>query len=105
MTQEVLKLNRVFKVNPMLGKPCLLWSELDGQLLSPIWAKAMRVQELPRPPLLDFNQPKVIKDLVWVIDGVANVMTEDDLWSEPVIVTTPARLYTQDVTLVPAYAC
>lgn len=82
---QTIVLNSVKDSLPPLGKNVLLWIEVESSLLDCGWVKAKEVSELLVQPLIDFSQPGVNKEFVWISEGVPQEMHEDHLWSLPVI--------------------
>jgi hypothetical protein len=84
-TTQAIALNSVKDSPPPLGKNVLLWIEVESTLLDCGWVKAQKVSDLPVEPLIDFEQPGINKELVWISEGVPQEMHEDHLWSPPII--------------------
>lgn len=82
---QTIVLNSVKDSPPPLGKNVLLWIEVESTLLDCGWVKAKKVSELSVEPLIDFTQPGISKEFVWISEGVPQEMHEDHLWSLPVI--------------------
>lgn len=80
---RTIVLNSVKEAQPPLGVNLFLWVEVGSSLLDCGWVKAERISNLAAPPLIDFTQPGVNQDLVWLFEGVPQEMREDHLWSIP----------------------
>ena len=79
-TQPTLQLQRVSEALPPLNTRLIIWTVWQNNAVGAHWAKAVPANTV-QTKNLDLEQENVIKDYVWVVNGVPIEMFSTDLWS------------------------
>jgi hypothetical protein len=90
LPQTRLTLHKVSTETPPLQTTVILWSLFKGSLVETTWVQARR-RDLIKTDHINFNEPGVNPQHVWVADNWARPMKQNDLWSLIRLDTEPLR--------------